>query len=437
MGYSKRGNPFKLAGSWAFNYYVEDSAGNKRRRQKSGYATKKEADLARRQKEADVLTRTYLVNEKLKCRDFFVDWLENEKKPQITANTYYTFRNAVNNYIIPEIGNRRVCDLNRTILKKLYEHSYNRYPKVARIVKTVVNVALDYAYEENYIRVNPAIGLLLPSLPQARKELITLSVEQIQQLIIASYDTRIYMEVLLSVSLGLRKAELAGLKYSDIDYTQKTIHVRRALGRVLVDLEKDEPQKWGNLTKEEKTLKTQNSNRIIRLSSFVLEALQKHRERYEANREIYGNKFRDDDFICCSVKGQPRCTSYFYVPFKELLIKAALPDIRWHDLRHASASFLLNSEINLRAVSDFLGHSSQDFTGDKYIDSKPSEVCAMKGMNRFIDELIKNAKTLSKYTSESKSERQRLHLSSTSKAVSQPVPKLKNVNPIAAKKTPA
>jgi len=408
MKYAKRGNPFRHNGKWAFRYYYYDRQGNKKPKQLEGFATKKEAEEEKRIKEASVINGTHVLDDRMKCKEFFIHWLENAMRPNITYNTYNSYKNVIYNYVIPELGERRVCTLTRTILMDLLEIIYKKFQSTAKMARTVLSTAMTYAYDENHISHNPGAGLLLPGKVAKKFDLVTLTQDEIIRLIVASYDdSSIFMEVLLAVTMGLRKCELSGLKYCDIDLTNRIMHVSRALGRVLEDPDDPDPDyddddefesvtvnqpAFGNLTKQEKQLKTKNSNRYLPVPERLIPFFLAHRKRYEENAKRLGSKFRDDGYVCCSERGEPRCTSFYHLPFKQVLKYAGLPDMRWHDLRRTAASNLLNNEANIKAIQNLLGHATPIITGENYIDSGPSEILAMKRMDTFVQDLLRGLK---------------------------------------------
>lgn len=375
-------NPYKIGSYWYFNYYIKQPDGSYQQKKKGGYITINEAKRAKRLAEARVTFDFHLKDERVKCKDFFSMWLEDIKRPDITYNSYTSYRNCVNNYIIPFFGNKLLTDITRRIVKSLYRDVCDKSPHIAKLCKPVILGAFDYAVEEKLAYINPATDVTLPESPQKHKPK-ALKPDQIETLIRASKKTRIYIEILLSVILGLRKAELSGIKYSDVDFSARTLTIQRALGRKNKDPE-ESMRKNLVVTKQEKQLKTYTSGRVIVLPAFILTELRKKREEYEANREKYGDKFYDGDFICCSKKGQPHCTSYYQEPFKTLLSTAGLPDIRWHDLRHTAASFLLNKKVNLKAISSLLGHAGEIMTGERYLDTSDTEIAAMEVMDDYI-----------------------------------------------------
>ena len=216
----------------------------------------------------------------------------------------------------------------------------------------------------------------------------TYSLEQVKILIKAAKDTRIYMQILFAVLMGLRKGEINGLKYSDIDFEHRTLKIQRQLGK---DLYKDDTEIPVNTkTKQEITLKTWSSEREIDIPDYVFEEILKEREKYERNKRRRQQgvwTFQDLGYISCSSYGRPRSSDYHYTHYKELIKKTGLPYIRFHDLRHTYATLLLKNEINQKAIAEVMGHSKSIITVDTYGDTRRIIEGGVEVIQDFIDEV--------------------------------------------------
>lgn len=175
--------------------------------------------------------------------------------------------------------------------------------------------------------------------------------------------------------MGLRRQEINGLKYSDVDYINRTLSVERQLGKELnrnpngID---DKP-----MTKRELPLKSSSSKRILPIPDYVFEAILAERKVYEKNRSRRKSQFWDSDYICCSSFGKPRSKDFHWRHYKNLLESVGLPDIRWHDLRSTYCTLLLKSNFNSKAVSKLMGHARELVTVDVYGDNQniiPEEI---------------------------------------------------------------
>ena len=183
------------------------------------------------------------------------------------------------------------------------------------------------------------------------------------------------MQVLFNVLMGLRRQEINGLKYSDVDYINRTLTVERQLGK---ELDRNPNASGENpMTKRELPLKSSSSKRVLPIPDYVFEAVLEERKIYEKNRSRRKSQFLDADYICCSSYGKPRSKDFHWRHYKNLLKSAGLPDIRWHDLRSTYCTLLLKSDINPKAVSKLMGHAKEPITVDVYSDNQniiPEEI---------------------------------------------------------------
>ena len=229
-----------------------------------------------------------------------------------------------------------------------------------------MNVSLNYAVQKRYLPENPANGVKLPKGTAVQAyhtrnidSQTTLTLEQIESLLEVSKDSKIYMQVLFNVLMGLRRGEINGVKYSDVDYKKHTLTVKRQLGIAKGSIKAELPPK--TYTKQEIRLKTESSHRVLPIPDLVFEAILEQRKIYESNRSRRRQGrycFQDLDYICCSSYGRPRSKNYHWKHYKALLKKANLPDIRWHDLRSTYCTLLLKNGFSPKAVSKLMGHVS-------------------------------------------------------------------------------
>ena len=214
--------------------------------------------------------------------------------------------------------------------------------------------------------------------------------EQIQILIEKSKDTPIYMQVLFNVLMGLRRSEINGLKYGDIDYINRTLKVERQLGRVHNAKKEDYAPK--TFTKQEIELKTESSYRELPIPDIVFEAIVEERQKYEENRKRRindrTNPFYDGDYICCSTYGKPRSKGFHWTYYKKLLMESGLPNIRWHDLRSTYCTLLLKENFNPKAVSKLMGHAKEIITIDTYGDNKNIIADGIPEIEAYMEEVL-------------------------------------------------
>lgn len=163
----------------------------------------------------------------------------------------------------------------------------------------------------------------------------------------------------------MRRGELLGLKWQDIDLEQGTLQVRRILTRI--------PTKLPGKGFEEAEPKTDKGRRSIVLPSFAVEALRQHRLRQREAKLKAGLAWQDHGYVFCTPIGTHlNPTRDVLDVLKSFLKQAGLPDIRFHDLRHSSATMLLGMKVHPKIVQEILGHSQIAITMDIYSHILPT-----------------------------------------------------------------
>lgn len=368
--------------------------GLRRTQQKAGFKTEKEACAARDKTIGELYAGTYVVYDNVQVREFLDFWLEEDIKKRVGSyRTYASFESTVRLHINPIIGDKKMVELNRGNIQKLYNKKAEYSIAIAHIVKTVMNISMRYAMEKKMIAENPTTGLSLPK--SVAKKMYhtrkintqkTLNPEQIQTLLEESKNTPIHMQVLLNVLMGLRRGEINGVKFSDVDYINRTLKVQRQLGKKLGSKKEDfAPKTFG---KQEVRLKTSSSYRELPIPDYVFEAILEQRKIYEKQKKRRSATFQDLGYICCSSYGRPRSEGFHYEHYKKLLADNNLPDIRWHDLRSTFCTLLLKNSFNPKAVSKLMGHAKELITMDVYGDNRSILADCVDELQPFIEEVI-------------------------------------------------
>lgn len=364
---------------FGYRVFLKYPDGSEKAQQKSGFKTEKEAIKAREKTIAELHNGTFVVHAKVRVDDFMIFWLETDIKRRTDSyETYYNYCGIVKNHIIPILGKKKMMDVTRGDVQKLFNTKAAYSRSIAEQVKTIMNVSFRYAVTNKVIRTSPVDGIGLPKAEKLQRESgfrtrkidtqKTLTMEQILILLEKSKDTPIHMQVMFNVLMGLRRSEINGVKYSDVDYINRTLKVERQLGRVHNTVKEDFAPK--TFTKQEVGLKTKSSYREIPIPDYVFEAILKERQVYEKNRNRRKREFQDLDYICCSSFGRARSKEFHHRYYKQLLAENGLPDIRWHDLRSTYCTLLLKEAFNPKAVSKLMGHAKELITMDVYADNR-------------------------------------------------------------------
>ena len=384
----------RIRGKFGYRVILRYMDGSVREQQKSGFATEREAVSARDNTVGELSAGKYVVYSHISVREFFTYWVEEDIQNRVgSSETYATYRSVLKNHIIPMMGTKKMVSIRRSDVQKLYNMKAAYSVGVARLVKTIMNTAMRYAVEKKVIADNPAKDVNLPkkvvSKPYHTRDIDsqkTMTLEQVLCLIEASKDTPIHMQVLFNVLMGLRRSEINGVKYGDVDYINRTLTVRRQLGKKIRSKKEDFAPK--TFTKQEVKLKTLSSYRVLPIPDIVFEAILAERKLYEKRRNRKKKDFQDLDYICCSSYGRPRSKDFHWTHYKRILQENNLPDVNWHHLRSTFCTILLKNDFNPKAVSKLMGHAKEIITIDVYGDKRSIIADCVDELQPFIDEMM-------------------------------------------------
>ena len=216
---------------------------------------------------------------------------------------------------------------------------------------------MDKAVLAEVIPRSPCVSIMMPK--GQKKAAIIYDEKQIKQLIDAAKDTEMERVIDMELCLGLRRGELLGLWWQDIDWEKKQIHIVR--NRVVVN--------GKSVVKEPKTA---NSVRTIDMPVQLMQKLRKHRLNCKANQLRLGSAYEVNDYIIVHPDGKPIYPEYLSQMLTKLQKKANLPQCRFHDLRHLCATIMLLQGVNVKVAQERLGHKDIATTMNIYSHVLPS-----------------------------------------------------------------
>ena len=287
-------------------------------------------------------------------------WLEQVCKLTMRPNTYKTYRSVVHRHLIPALGHIKLQKLTMGDLQAFYAEKRRKLkPASLAIINTALGDALEDALKQGMVARNVAKLVDLPHAERYEGQILT--IEQARQLLAVARGSRLDVLLLVAVTTGLRRGELVALSWDDVDLEKGILLVRHNLTWV---------HGMGYVVGEPKS---KAGRRKIALSRVVVEMLKEHKMRQEQARLKMGKKWQGYGMIFCNVYGGYFNPGRVWYLFKELLKRAGLPDVRFHDLRHGAATVLLAAKMDLKAVSELLGHSSVAITVDIYQGVLPEQ----------------------------------------------------------------
>jgi len=285
------------------------------------------------------------------------EWFENVAKIKVRPSSHQAYKGYIDNHIKPNIGNIPLEKLTTMDLQKFYrklltkgrverieskEQPKGLSAKTVRNINQVISSAMDFAVAQKIISENPCKAVALPKIEH--KEMQTIPAEQLQAFLQEAKATGVYEMYYIELATGLRRGELLGLKWQDIDWKNGIIKVRRQVARVNGEI-------------VEAPLKTKNSYRAVTISPQAIEVLKQQKAKTKELKEPY---------IFPSPNGGPISPDSVNNMLKRVLERAGIPKVRFHDLRHTFATIALQNGVYIKTVSGMLGHFSAGFTLDTY-----------------------------------------------------------------------
>lgn len=287
-------------------------------------------------------------------------WLEQSARDHVRPRTYERYEQYVRPHLIPTLGKIKLQALSPQHIqawksKKLKE---GLSPTTVRSMHVILHKALSDAVKLGLIARNVTEMVSPPR--KAHQEMQVLTASQARQFLNAVVDQPDAALFTLALATGMRRGELLGLKWQDIDFQGSLLRVRRTLNRVPTVL----GEGAGLLVESEP--KTMQSRRSIVLPGFAVEALQRQKQVQIEWKRYAGAAWEEHGYVFTTPLGRYIHPNTLYARFKALLKKAGLPAIRFHDLRHSVASLLLSSGVHPKVVQEILGHSQISMTMDIY-----------------------------------------------------------------------
>jgi integrase len=349
----------KEGSSWYFVAELgsDPITGKRRRKKQRGFKTKRDAEKALALMEAEVYKGTYFEPSSMLIKEHMNDWFKS-KKNSISIQTANTYEAYLKNRIIPYIGNVQLAQLSPILLQNFVNELKEEGLASSSIKKiySIIKGALDYAVNMELLPSNPITKIQLPK--DSKKEIVVWDVPEIQSFQKAACLDRLYPAFYLAITTGMRRGEILGVRWKDVDLEKGMLNVRQTLS-------KDGRQFLPGA-------KTSAGIRSIKLSNDTIVLLKKQKTVVAKEKLSYGPEYEDNDLIICTSKGTPINPENLKRTFQRLIKEANVPSIRLHDLRHTHATMLLASGVNAKVISERLGHTNIKTTLDIYSHVLPS-----------------------------------------------------------------
>jgi integrase len=347
--------------SWEVRLYLGKDP-NGRRRYKShtvrGGKRAAQSELARLLN--TVQEGNYVTPSRLTLALFLEKWLADYARQNVAAKTFERYAELLRHHVIPILGHYLLPKLDPLHIQTLYSmllENGRRDGKGGLAPQTVVHChrvlrkALKQAVKWQLLIRNPAEA---GDPPRAEhREMNTLHEQEVATLFDAVRGTRLELPFVLAVTTGLRRGELLGLRWRDVDLEKETLAVRQSIEQTKNGLTFKEP-------------KTRRGRRVVALPNVAVEALRRHRTEQAKRRLALGAAYEDQGLVLTRLDGRPMDPAETSKAFARVVARTGLRRVSFHGLRHTHATLLLRANVHPKVVSERLGHATVGVTLDTY-----------------------------------------------------------------------
>ncbi|MGA3222087.1 MAG: site-specific integrase [Acidimicrobiales bacterium] len=346
--------------SWFFRVDLPPGPDGKRRQKRvGGFATEREARRALAQSKVDIDTGRLRYGARRTVAELAAEWLE-AVRPNRKASTFSNYGWLMRAYVVPRIGPARLDRLTPADVQKLYSDLRSSGGQGGKPlsgtqvhnIHGVLHNALSYAVRMGYMARNPSEAIDKPR--QDTEERPVYTPDQVRSFLLAAESDRLRALWHLVLATGLRRAELAGLRWRDValDRAPPVLAVRTTrttAGHAVVE---HDP-------------KTKSSRRVVHLDSGTVDILRHHHEAMAVEAEKRG-ELTVSEYVFVDEFGDPYHPAQLTRDLHSLQHRAGLPEITLHDLRHTAATVALLAGVHPKVVSERHGHASTQITLDRY-----------------------------------------------------------------------
>ena len=337
-----------------------DASGKQHRKWHAVQGNRKDAqrELARLLNEIN--TGAYVEPARMTVSEFLDRWLADYAKHKVSPKTYERYQEMIDGHIRPALGSYLLPKLSPLHIQAFYSRALTKGRKDGKgglsaqsVVHfhRVLHKALAQAVKWQLLARNPTQAVEPPRAEQ--QEMRALDEDETASLLSLLVESRLYMPVMLAVTTGLRRGEILGLRWSNVDLATSSITVVQSLEQTKEGLRFKSP-------------KTPRSRRSIALPAITVEALRSYRAKQAKEKLALGPAYDEHGLVCPRPGGGPWPPDEFSTSFSALVRRSALKAFRFHDLRHTHATHLLKAGVHPKIVSERLGHAGVGITLDTY-----------------------------------------------------------------------
>ncbi|TKT78394.1 tyrosine-type recombinase/integrase [Aquamicrobium sp. LC103] len=353
-------------GRWAIVLDLRDPETGKRRRKWHSFAgTKRQAQVECARLIAELKGGVYIEPDRTTVTAFLDRWLEHVKA-SVSRKTHERYSELCKKGLAPLLGDvtlsklkteRIDAALSKALLTGRHDGKGGLSATTVRHMRRVLVMALNQALTWDLLAKNPALASKAPKVE--RKPMLAYDAAQTATLLRAVEETRLHVPVLLAVMCGLRRGEIAALrwKHAELGDNMRCLHIAQSAEQTAEGVHYKTPKS--------------GKGRVVDLPPSVVSALKVHRAKQAEQLLALGIRLDDETFLVADEAGAPLKPRMLTDGWLRLLEKIDLPRIRFHDLRHTHATQLLAAGVHPKIASERLGHSTIGITLDLYSHVMP------------------------------------------------------------------
>ncbi len=344
------------------------SGGRRRQKWHGSFPTRKAAEAARAELVAEIHRGTYVEPAKVTLESWVREvWLPSMRS-QVKPSTWDSYSRNLELHLLPRLGHRLLRDLTPPLLNAAYGDLLESgrknagggglSAKTVRYLHTTLHKCLADAVDAGLLGANPAARARPPKPGKATTaELRFWTPEQLRAFLTIVAGTRLEAAWHLAAMTGMRRGEVLGLRWSDVDLDASRLTVRHTMISVAYEVRESTPKS--------------HKARVVDLDRSTVRQLEVHRFRQQAERDEWGVDYQHLDLVFCRENGSPLHPDTFSQSFERTVARSDLPRIRLHDLRHTHATIALRAGVPVKVISERLGHESPAFTMKQYAHALP------------------------------------------------------------------
>ncbi|GIM44458.1 hypothetical protein DNHGIG_00070 [Collibacillus ludicampi] len=346
-----------------------DANGKRIRRSKTVHVkTKREAEKELAKFVTEIESGEYIAPEKMSFKNFVEnEWLKKYAEKELALTTLNKYTSHFRSHILPFFGHKQLNDIKTLYIINFFNEIQKEGERkdgksgqlseiTVRDIYTILRSVFSNAVEWRVIPNNPMDGVKRPKVGKRNPNFY--ETDETQEIIRALYDEpaswRLYF--LGAMLGGFRRGELTALEWTDVDFDENTITIRKSISYTL----------QGKAVV--KGTKTNEYERIVVMPEWYMRELRKYYTEWKKERLLVGDLWEggDKQYVFHGGTGKP----YYYTTptkrWRKFLAKHDFRYIRLHDLRHTAATLLIEAGVDLKAIQERLGHSTYQVTADIY-----------------------------------------------------------------------